>query len=54
VVKSVSNGSTQALEKDGAAGRGHEKPNVHRWVAIGLLSGTVLFGCVVWFGTLLR
>ena len=54
VVKDIGNGSTQARERKGALGRGHEKVNVQRWVAIGLLSGTVLFGCGVWFGTLLR
>lgn len=54
VVNSIANGYPQGAQTIGAAGRIYEKPTVQRWVAIGLLLGIVLFGCGVWFGTILR
>jgi hypothetical protein len=53
-VKNSSNVATQVTEKIESVGRTHERGVVQRWVAIGLLSGTALFGCGVWLGTLLR
>jgi hypothetical protein len=54
VVKTIGNGSPQRPESIGVAERADEKPTVQRWVALGLISGIVLFGCGVWLGTLLR
>ena len=53
-VTSICNGPTQIGESTGAVGRAHEKASVKRWLAIGLLAGTILFGCGVWLGTMLR
>jgi hypothetical protein len=44
----------QAPERAGSAGRSREIRFVPRWVAVGLLSGAMLFGAGVWLGTLLR
>ena len=54
VLKDVGNASSQARERIEAVVRPKYRPTVQRWVVIGLLSGTVLFGCGVWLGTLLR
>ena len=53
-VKEIGNASTGARKSFGDGGRADERPTVQRWVAIGLLSGAVLFGCGVWLGTMLR
>jgi hypothetical protein len=53
-VKDIGNASTQARKSIGAVGRAGERIAVQRWVAIGLFSGAVLFGCGVWLGTMLR
>ena len=54
IVKDIGNASTQARKSTGDVGRADERPAVQRWVAIGLFSGAVLFGCGVWLGTMLR
>ena len=54
IAKDIGNASTQSRERLEREGRLHERPVAQRWVAIGLLSATVLFGCGVWLGTLLR
>jgi len=54
IAKDIGNASTRARTSIGDAGRADERPAVQRWVAIGLLSGAVLFGCGVLFGTMLR
>jgi hypothetical protein len=54
LVKDIGNASTRARKSIGDVGRADESPSVQRWVAIGLLSGAVLFGCGVWLGTMLR
>lgn len=46
LAENIGSGTTQT--------QAHEKSHVQRWVALGLLSGTVLFGCGVWLGTVLR
>ena len=54
IVTDIGNASTRARKSTGDAGRADESHSVQRWVAIGLLSGAVLFGCGVWLGTMLR
>ena len=54
IAKDIGNASTRARTSIGDVGRADERPAVQRWVAIGLLSGTALFGSGVWLGTLLR
>src|SRR5580700_4709155 len=54
VVKDIGSSSTQARERVDEVSRANERHVVQRWVALGLLSGTVLFSCGVWLGTLLR
>ena|ERR1017187_6831489 len=54
VSKDVGNASSQARERIETVVRPQYRPTAQRWVVIGLLSGTVLFGCGVWLGTLLR
>ncbi len=54
IVKDIGNASTRGRKSIGDVGRADERPAVQRWVAIGLLSGAVLFGCGVWLGTMLR
>ena len=54
IAKDIGNASTRGKTSIGDVGRADERPAVQRWVAIGLLSGAVLFGCGVWLGTMLR
>ena len=54
LVKDIGNASTRTQRSIGDVGRADESPSVQRWVAIGLLSGAVLFGCGVWLGIILR
>jgi len=54
IAKDIGNASTGGRMSIGDVGRADERPAVQRWVAIGLLSGAVLFGCGVWLGTMLR
>jgi len=54
IVTDIGNASTRARKSTGDVGRADERPAVQRWIAIGLLSGAVLFGCGVWLGTMLR
>ena len=54
IAKDIGNASTLGRMSIGDVGRADERPAVQRWVAIGLLSGAVLFGCGVWLGTMLR
>jgi len=54
IVKDIGNASTGDRKSIGDVGRADERPAVQRWVAIGLLSGVVLFGCGVLLGTMLR
>ena len=54
IAKDIGNASTRGRMSIGDVGRADERPAVQRWVAIGLLSGAVLFGCGVWLGTMLR
>ena len=52
-VRDIGNASTRARKSTGDVGRA-ESHAIQRWVAIGLLSGALLFGCGVWLGTMLR
>jgi len=54
VLKDIDEASTQALHRIAAPDQPHGRPVVQRWVAVGLLSGTILFGCGFWMGTLCR
>ena len=54
IAEDIGNASTRGRTSIGDVGRPDERPAVQRWVAIGLLSGAVLFGCGVWLGTMLR
>src|ERR1022692_1325462 len=54
IVKDIGNASPRARKSTGDVGRADESHAVQRWVAIGLLSGAVLFGCGVWLGIMLR
>jgi chromosome condensin MukBEF complex kleisin-like MukF subunit len=54
IAKDIGNASTRSKTSIGDVGRADEHAVVQRWVAIGLLSGAVLFGCGVWLGTMLR
>lgn len=54
IAKEIGTASTQARKSIGDVGRAGERVAVQRWVAIGLFSGAVLFGCGVWLGTMLR
>ena len=54
IAKDIGNASTGGKTSIGDVGRADERPALQRWVAIGLLSGAVLFGCGVWLGTMLR
>jgi hypothetical protein len=54
MVKDIGDASSRAQKSIGDAGRADERPVVQRWVAIGLLSAAVLFGCGVLLGALLR
>jgi hypothetical protein len=54
IAKDIGNLSTGGRTSVGDVGRAEERPAVQRWVAIGLLSGAVLFGCGVWLGIMLR
>ena len=54
IAKDIGNASTRGRTSVGDVGRADERLAVQRWVAIGLLSGAVLFGCGVWLGTMLR
>jgi len=54
IAEDVRNASTRGRSSIGDVGRADERHAVQRWVAIGLLSGAVLFGCGVWLGTMLR
>jgi hypothetical protein len=47
-------GSIEARERVPEASRANAKRRIQRWVAVGLLSGTGLFGVGMWFGTMLR
>ena len=52
LLKDIDNASTRARKSIGDVGRADGSPSVQRWVAIGLLSGAVLFSCGVWLGTM--
>jgi hypothetical protein len=54
VVKDIGNPSAQARQRIEAAGQTNGRHAVLSWAAIGVVAGTVLFGCGVWLGTLLR
>jgi hypothetical protein len=54
VAKSISSCSTQTRERIGTGSLAHERSGVQLWIAMGLLAAMVLFGCGVWFGTMLR
>ena len=54
IAKDIGNASTPGRTSIGDVGRADERPAVQRWIAIGLLSGAVLFGCGILLGTMLR
>ena len=54
IVKDIGNDSTRRKKSIGDVGRADEHPAVQRWVAIGVLSGAVLFGCGILLGIMLR
>jgi len=54
IVKDIGHASTRDGKRIGDVGRADERPAVQRWVAIGVLSGALLFGCGVWLGIMLR
>jgi len=54
IATDIRNASTRGRTSIGDVGRADEHSAVQRWVAIGLLSGAVLFGCGVLLGTMLR
>ena len=54
IVKDINKASPRARKSTGDVGRADESHAVQRWVAIGLFSGALLFGCGVWLGTMLR
>ena len=54
IAKDIGNASTRGRTNSGDVGRADERAVGQRWVAIGLFSGAVLFGCGVWLGTMLR
>jgi hypothetical protein len=54
IPKDIDNASTRGRKGIADVGRGDEGPPIQRWVAIGLLSGALLFGCGVWLGIILR
>jgi hypothetical protein len=54
IANDIGNASTRGRKSIGDVGRADERPAVQRWVAIGLLSGAVLFGCGVLVGAMLR
>jgi len=54
IAKDTGNDSTRGRKSIGDVGRADEHPAVQRWVAIGLLTGAVLFGCGILLGIMLR
>jgi hypothetical protein len=54
MAKEIDDAFTRGPKSIGSVGQTSERPSVQQWVAIGLLSGAVLFGCGVWLGTMLR
>jgi len=54
ILKDIGNVSSRGSKSIGDVGRADGSSAVQRWVAIGLLSGAVLFGCGVLLGTMLR
>jgi len=54
LLKNIGKASAEARERIEAAARADPRPDIQRWVAIGLILGTALFGCGVWLGIILR
>jgi|ERR1700691_221727 len=54
LLKNIGKASAEARGRIEAAARADTRPHIQRWVAIGLILGSALFGCGVWLGIILR